>query len=120
MLTSLALIFLFGLAIGAACKAIRVPAIIGMMLTGIVLGPQALNLLDPKILSISPDLWKLALVIIIIKAGLYIKLSELKQAERPLFLLGCIPALFEIAAFFFFAPYSFGISSLQALELGYV
>ncbi len=85
MLTSLALIFLFGLAIGAACKAIRVPAIIGMMLTGIVLGPQALNLLDPKILSISPDLWKLALVIIIIKAGLSIKVSELKQVERPLF-----------------------------------
>lgn len=120
MLTSLALIFLFGLAIGAACKAIRVPAIIGMMLTGIVLGPQALNLLDPKILSISPDLWKLALVIIIIKAGLSIKVSELKQVERPLFLLGCIPALFEIAAFFFFAPYFFGISKLEALVMGSV
>ncbi len=120
MLTSLALIFLFGLAIGAACKAIKVPAIIGMMLTGIVLGPQALNLLDPKILSISPDLWKMALVIIIINAGLSIKVSDLKVVERPLLLLGCIPALFEIGAFFFFAPYFFEISKLEALVMGSV
>ena len=76
----------FGLAIGAACKAIKVPAIIGMMLTGIVLGPQALNLLDPKILSISPDLWKMALVIIIINAGLSIKVSDLKVASAPAWL----------------------------------
>lgn len=120
MLTSLALIFLFGLAIGAACKAIKVPAIIGMMLTGIVLGPQALNLLDTKILSISPDLWKMALVIIIINAGLSIKVSDLKVVERPLLLLGCIPALFEIGAFFFFAPYFFEISKLEALVMGSV
>lgn len=120
MLTSLALIFLFGLAIGAVCKAVKVPAIIGMMLTGILLGPQVLNLLDKKILTISPDLWKMALVIIIIKAGLSIKVSDLKQVERPLFLLGCAPAIFEIAAFFFFAPYFFGITGLEALVMGSV
>lgn len=120
MLTSLALIFLFGLAIGAVCKAIKVPAIIGMMLTGILLGPQVLNLLDAKILTISPDLWKMALVIIIIKAGLSFKVSDLKQVERPLFLMGCVPAICEIAAFFFFAPYFFGISKLEALVMGSV
>lgn len=120
MLTSLALIFIFGLAISSICKMIRIPGIIGMMLTGIVLGPHCLNLLDAEILKISPELWKMALVIIIIKAGLSINVKDLKVVERPMLLIGFVPPLLEILAFFLFAPGIFGINKTEALLMGSV
>ena len=83
MLTSLALIFLVGLAMAALCQMIRLPRIIGMLLTGILLGPYVLNLLDDSILMISADLREMALVIILIKAGLSLKLQDLKAVGRP-------------------------------------
>lgn len=79
MLTSLALIFLVGLSAAALCRTIHLPRIIGMLLTGIVLGPYALNLLDPLILQASADLRQMALVIILLKAGLSLNLSDLKK-----------------------------------------
>ena len=77
MLTSLALIFLVGLAMGAICQRLKLPRIIGMLITGIVLGPYVLDFLDSSILSISADLRKMALIIILLKAGLSLDLNDL-------------------------------------------
>ena len=104
MLTSLAFIFLFGLAMAALCQKIRLPRIIGMLVTGILLGPYVFNLLDPSILSISSDLRQMALIIILLKAGLSLNLADLKKVGRPAILMSCLPASFEILAFFLFAP----------------
>lgn len=90
MLTSLALIFLVGLAMSAICKQIRLPGIIGMLATGIVLGPYVLDLLSPSILGISADLRKLALIIILLKAGLSLNLSDLKKVGRPAILMSFV------------------------------
>ena len=81
MLTSLALIFLVGLAMGAICQRLKLPRIIGMLITGIVLGPYVLDFLDSSILSISADLRKMALIIILLKAGLSLNLADLKKAN---------------------------------------
>ena len=120
MLTSLAFIFLAGLLMAAICQKLKLPRLIGMLITGIILGPYVLNLLDPSILSISADLRQMALIIILIKAGLSLNLSDLKQVGRPAILMSCIPACFEILAFFLFAPYILDISSLDAAIMGAV
>lgn len=92
MLTSLSLIFLVGLVMGAICQKLKLPRIIGMLVTGIVLGPYVLDFLDPLILSISADLRKMALIIILIKAGLSLDLKDLKKAGRSAILLSFVPA----------------------------
>lgn len=120
MLTSLAFIFLVGLAMAAICQRVRIPRIIGMLLTGIVLGPYVLDLLDPSILSISADLRKMALVIILLKAGLSLNLADLKKVGRPAILMSCVPASCEILAFFLFAPYLLGITRVEAAVMGAV
>lgn len=85
MLTSLSLIFLVGLVMGAICQKLKLPRIIGMLLTGIVLGPYVLDFLNPSILSISADLRKMALIIILIKAGLSLDLKDLKKPDEVQF-----------------------------------
>lgn len=120
MLTSLSLIFLVGLAMAAICQKIKLPRIIGMLVTGIVLGPYVLNLLDPSILSISSDLRKLALIIILIKAGLSLDIGDLKKAGRPAVLLCFVPASFEIIGYIICAPYILGISRIDAAVMGAV
>ncbi len=117
MLTSLAIIFLFGLTLGALFNKLKMPALLGMLLTGIVLGPHALNLLDPKILSISNDLRELALVIILMRAGLSLDLSSLKQVGRPAVMMCCVPALFEIAGAIVFGR-MIGLSLLDSAIVG--
>ena len=84
MLTSLALIFLVGLAMGAICQRLKLPRIIGMLITGIVLGPYVLDFLDSSILSISADLRKMALIIILLKAGLSLDLNDLKKVGQDI------------------------------------
>ena len=120
MLTSLALIFLVGLAAAALCQQIKLPRIIGMLLTGILLGPYALNALDPSILSISSDLRQMALIIILLKAGLTLDLSDLKKVGRPAIMMSFIPASFEILAFFLFAPAILGVNRMEAAVMGAV
>ena len=110
MLTSLSFIFLVGLAMAAICQRIRLPRIIGMLLTGIVLGPYVLDLLDPSILSISSELRQMALIIILLKAGLSLDLGDLKKVGRPAIMMSCVPASCEILAFFLFAPYILGVT----------
>lgn len=120
MLTSLALIFLVGLAVGAICQRLKLPRIIGMLVTGIVLGPYVLNFLDPSILSISAELRKMALIIILLKAGLSLDLSDLKKAGRPAVLLSFVPATVEIMAYVMLAPPILGISRVDAAVMGAV
>lgn len=120
MLTSLALIFLVGLSMAAICRQIKLPRIIGMLITGIVLGPYVLDLLDPSILAISAELRKMALIIILLKAGLSLDLGDLKKVGRPAVLMSCLPASFEILAFFLFAPSILGITRIEAMVMGAV
>lgn len=120
MLTSLVLIFLVGLSMAAICRQIKLPRIIGMLITGIVLGPYVLDLLDPSILAISAELRKMALIIILLKAGLSLDLGDLKKVGRPAVLMSCLPASFEILAFFLFAPSILGITRIEAMVMGAV
>lgn len=120
MLTSLAMIFLVGLAMAAICQKIKLPRIIGMLITGIVLGPYVLDFLDPKILDISSELRKIALIIILIKAGLSLNVSDLKKVGRPAILMSFLPAIFEIGAFIVFAPLLLHVSILEAAIIGAV
>ena len=120
MLTSLALVFLLGLAAAALCSRIGLPRIIGMLLTGILIGPYVLNWLDGSILSISSELRQMALIIILIKAGLSLDLSDLKKVGRPAVMMACVPASCEILAFFLLAPHILGINRIEAAVMGAV
>lgn len=120
MLLSLSLVFLCGMAFAWVFKKLRMPSLLGMLITGFLLGPYALNLLDDKILSISQDLRQLALIIILARAGLNMDISDLKAAGRPAFLLCFVPACFEVAATLLFAPLLLGVSLLDAAIMGSV
>ena len=120
MLTSLAFVFLVGAGFAAVCQRLRLPRIIGMLIAGILLGPHVLNLLDGSILAISADLRQMALVIILIKAGLSLSLPDLKAIGRPAILMAFLPASFEIAAFVLFAPAVLGIPRGEAAIMGAV
>ncbi len=120
MLTSLALIFLLGLAIAGVCQKLKLPRILGMLATGIVLGPYVLNGLDSSILGISGDLRQMALIIILLKAGLSLNLSDLKKVGRPAVLMSFLPASFEILAYILFAPALLGITRAEAAVMGAV
>ena len=120
MIQSLAFIFLLGLIMAEISKRLKLPRIVGMLFTGIVLGPFVLNLLDPKILSISAELRQIALLIILIKAGLSLDLKDLKKASRPALLLSFLPASFEILGYALLAPIFLKISTIDALLMGAV
>ena len=117
MLTSLAFI---GLAMAGICGRLGLPRIIGMLFTGILLGPNVFNLLDSSILLISPQLRQMALIIILLKAGLSLNLSDLRQVGRPAVMMSFVPASFEILAFLLFGPFILGISRVEAALLGSV
>ena len=120
MLTSLSLIFLVGLSMAFVCRKIKLPRIIGMLVTGVVLGPFVLDLLDPQILGISSELRQMALIIILIKAGLSLNISDLKKVGRPAVMMSFLPALFEIGAFVLLAPMLLHVTVLEAAIMGAV
>lgn len=120
MLTSLAFIFLVGLSLAAICQKVKLPRIIGMLATGILLGPHVLNVLDDSILSVSADLRQLALIIILLKAGLSLNLADLKKVGRPAVMMSFVPASFEILAFFLLAPCILGVTRIEAAVMGAV
>ena len=120
MLTSLAFVFLLGLAMEALCQRIKIPRIIGMLLTGILLGPCVLNWLSDSVLGISSELRQMALIIILLKAGLSLNLADLKKVGRPALMMSCVPASFEILAFVIFAPSILHISRVEAAVMGAV
>lgn len=120
MLLSVALIMITGLIAGYLLSRIGLPYIIGMLLSGGLLGPHVLNLLDANILLISDDLRKIALIIILTKAGLSLDIEDLKKVGRPAILMSFLPALFEITSYILFAPYFLGITVVEAGIMGAV
>lgn len=120
MLISIAVILLSGLLFGTICKKIRFPALIGMIIAGILTGPYGLDILDGSILNISSELRRIALIIILIRAGLKLDLKDLKKVGRPAVLMCFVPACFEMIGMILFAPPLLGISVLDAAILGAV
>ena len=120
MLVSLAYVFILALILGYLFNKVQLPALIGMLLTGIILGPYALNLISPSLLSISVELRQIALVIILMRAGLALNIQDLKRVGRPAILMCFIPACFEIAGVMLIAPPLLGISLIEAAIMGTV
>ncbi len=120
MLLSIALIMLIGMASGYICRRLKLPGLLGMIITGIILGPYVLDLIDPSILNISADLRKIALIIILTRAGLTLDINDLKRVGRPAILMCFVPATFELAGMLLLAPRILGISLLEAAIMGAV
>lgn len=120
MLLSIALILVVGMTMGWICRKVKLPSLLGMLLTGIVLGPYVLNLLDDSILSISSELRKIALIIILTRAGLGLDLTGLKKIGRPAVFMCFVPASFEILGMILLAPKIMGVSVLEAAVMGAV
>lgn len=120
MLLSIALILLVGMSMGWFCQKMKLPGLLGMLATGIVLGPYVLDLLDPSILGISAELRKIALIIILTRAGLGLDLSGLKKIGRPAVLMCFVPASFELLGMLLLAPKLMGLSILEAAVMGAV
>lgn len=120
MLLSISLILLVGMSMGWICQRVKLPSLIGMLATGIVLGPYVLDLLDESILGISAELRKIALVIILTRAGLGLDISGLKKIGRPALLMCFVPASFELLGMLLLAPKLMGLSMLEAAIMGAV
>lgn len=120
MLTSLAIIFLLGLITGKIFEKIGLPSLIGWILTGMMISPYLLDLLDPKILDISQELRQIALVIILTRAGFTLNISDLRKVGRPAVLMCFLPAIFEILAILFIGPRVLGLTYLEAAIMGSV
>lgn len=120
MLLSLAIILLVGLSAAAIFEKIGLPRIIGMLGVGIAVSPYVLDLLDPSILGISSELRQIALIIILVKAGLSLNLSDLKKVGRPAVMMSFVPACFEIAGYVLFAPLLLGVDHIEAAVMGAV
>lgn len=120
MLLSISLILLVGMSMGWICRKLRLPGLVGMLVTGIVLGPYALDLLDPDILNISANLRKIALIIILTRAGLGLDVSGLKKLGRPALLMCFVPATFELIGVLALAPRLLGLTMLESAILGTV
>lgn len=120
MLLSLTFIFLCGMLFGGIFEKLRLPPLLGMLFTGILLGPYVFDWLDPMLLSISADLRQIALIIILTRAGLNLNVSDLKKVGRPAVLMCFLPASFEIAGMLLLAPKLLGVSLLDAAILGTV
>lgn len=120
MLLSIALILILGMFMGWLCQKIKLPSLLGMLITGIVLGPYGLNLLDGSILGVSADLRKIALIIILTRAGLGLDISGLKKIGRPAVLMCFVPASFELIGMILLAPKLMGLTTLEAAIMGAV
>ena len=120
MLLSISLILILGMFMGWICQKMKLPALLGLLITGIILGPYGLNLLDGSILGISAELRKIALIIILTRAGLGLDLSGLKKIGRPAVLMCFVPASFELLGMILLAPKLMGLSVLESAVMGAV
>lgn len=120
MLLSISLILIVGMSLGYICQKLKLPSLLGMLITGMILGPYVLNLLDSNILAISADLRKIALIIILTRAGLGLDLSGLKKLGRPAFLMCFVPATCELIGIVILAPKLLGLTTLEAAIMGAV
>lgn len=112
--------FLFGLLLGSFFSKLRLPSLLGMIIVGIILGPNALNWIDESILSISGELRQIALVIILTRAGLSLNISDLKEVGRSAVLMCFLSACAEILGIVLFAPKLLPVSTLEAAIIGSV
>ncbi len=120
MLFSLSLILIIGFSLSGILNRFKIPGLIGLIFTGIFLGPQGLDLISPDILGISKDLREIALIVILLRAGLTLDLKDLKKVGRPALFMSFLPATFEITAVTLLAPLLLGITYIEALILGAV
>lgn len=120
MLLSIAYILIVGMFTGWFCKKLRLPGLTGMIITGILLGPHVLNLIDASILNLSSELRRIALIIILMRAGLSLNLNDLKKVGRPAVLMCFVPACFEILGMVLLAPRLLGMSVLDSAIMGAV
>ncbi len=120
MLLSIAYMLMTGMFLGWCCKKIRLPGLVGMIFTGILLGPNMLNLIDDSILGISSELRRIALIIILTRAGLTLNLADLKRVGRPAVLMCFVPAGLEIIGMVLLAPRLLGITGVEAAVMGAV
>lgn len=120
MLISISLMLLMGMLLGWICKILKLPSLLGMMLTGVILGPYVLNFIDVSILNISADIRKIALIIILTRAGLTLDIKDLKKVGRPAVLMCFLPATLEIIGMVVLAPKLFDVSVLEAAIIGTV
>lgn len=120
MLMSIAYIFIIGFFTGWICKKLHLPSLIGMILTGIIIGPYTLNLLDKSVLDISSELRQIALIIILTRAGLSLDVEDLKKVGRPAFLMCFVPACLEIIGMVILAPRLLGMNTIDSLIMGSV
>lgn len=120
LLPSLAVIFLLGLSMGKVSEKLGLPPLVGMMGAGMLLGDSGFGLLGEEIKGISPELRQMALILILLKAGLTLQWDRLKTVGRPAFLLSFLPATCEILACTFFAPLVFPVSTVEAALMGCV
>ncbi len=118
MLLSFALIFLCGLTFAAILEKLRLPRLLGMLAAGMLLGPYALNWIDGSVLGISAQVRQIALVVIMLRAGLSLNINDLKKVGRPALLMCCVPAVFEILGFVAIGPPLLHISVLDAAMIG--
>lgn len=120
MLLSIALILITGMSLGWLCRKCRLPALLGMLIAGILLGPYGFHLMDSSVLSISSELRKIALIIILTRAGLSLDILGLKKIGRPAVMMCFVPASFELAGMILLAPKLLGLSVLEAAVMGSV
>ena len=120
MLISISIVLLSGLLFGWLSKKIHVPSLFGMIIAGVLVGPGVLNLLDASLLAISSDLRRIALIIILIRAGLKLDISDLKKVGRSAVLMCFVPACCEVIGMVLLAPKLLGLSTLDAAILGAV
>lgn len=120
MLYSIALILMAGMASGWICRKCKLPSLLGMLATGILLGPYVLDIIDTSILSISSEIRKMALIIILTRAGLSLDISGLKKIGRPAVMMCFVPASFELIGMILLAPKLLGLSILEAAVMGAV
>lgn len=120
MLASLAYLFIFGISLGYIFSKLRLPALLGMLVAGVALGPYGFNLLDSSLLDISVQLRQIALVIILMRAGLALNIADLKKVGRPALLMSFLPACFEIGGIMLIAPPLLGVSLIEAAIIGTV
>ncbi|MBN1892624.1 MAG: cation:proton antiporter [Clostridiales bacterium] len=118
MLLSIALIIIIGFALGGLFKKLHIPSLLGMLIAGILLGPHVLNLISPSILHISDDLREIALIVILVRAGLTLDIKDLKKVGRPAILMCFVPATFEIVGAIILGPLLLGISVVDAAIIG--
>ncbi len=118
MAVSLALVVLFGLLSAYFFKNMKLPGLLGMLIVGILSGPYVFNLLQPELMKVSADLRMVALIVILLRAGLELRRDTLNRVGRPALLLSSIPAICEGAVITLLGPYFLHISYLESAILG--